>query len=111
MACDLLIMIDESKCNRINSAILLQKNPYYNLSCLDLAVEAKSLNFIALRPVQNLLTEIWNGNRESKKGVIDSVKFIICCLSFGLLAPWLLSYSEFNVKSIMKKQVKIDKKT
>jgi hypothetical protein len=61
-------MIDETPYNSAISVLLLQKNPYYNLDCLELAVEAKCMNFFSLTPVQNLLTSIWNGNTEVQTG-------------------------------------------
>lgn len=79
MACGVLKIFDNLSDDLINGIILLQKIPYYNLDCLQLAVEANCLEFISLSTVQNLLTEIWHGRIEIKSGFKASlnVKFPI----------------------------------
>jgi len=61
MACGVLNIFDSFSNDLINGVILLQNIPYFNLNCLEMAVEAKCLKFISLASVQNLLTDIWNG--------------------------------------------------
>ena len=61
MACGVLNIFDSFSNDLINGVILLQNIPYFNLNCLEMAVEAKCLKFISLPSVQNLLTDIWNG--------------------------------------------------
>jgi hypothetical protein len=70
MACNVIKMIDETPNNALaNSVLLRQKSPYYNLDCLELAYEGGCMNFFSLTPVQNLLTNIWNGNSEVQSGM------------------------------------------
>lgn len=74
MACGVLEIFDSTSDDIVNGVILLQKIPYYSLDCLQMAVEAKCLKFIALSSVQNLLTDIWNGRIEIKSGLKGSIK-------------------------------------
>lgn len=74
MACGVLNVFDGTSDDLINGIILLQKIPFYGLDCLQIAVEARCLKFIALPSVQNLLTDIWNGKIESKSGFKAAIK-------------------------------------
>ena len=68
MSCQVLNIFDRSSDDLANGIILLQKIPYYNLDCLQMAVEAECMDFLSLPSVQNLLTDIWNGKIENKPG-------------------------------------------
>lgn len=74
MACSVLTSIDNVTLDVINHVILLRKIPYYNRSCLELAVDAISLKFISLPAIQNLLNEIWMGNIEIELGLSGKLK-------------------------------------
>lgn len=74
MACKMLNSIDNVTLDVINHVILLRPIPYFNLSCLELAVEAGSMKFIALPAIQNLLAEIWVGNIEIERDFVGRVK-------------------------------------
>jgi hypothetical protein len=99
MSCEVLQLMDQGQDDILNGIVLLQKVPYYNMDCLQLAVEAGCLRFISLGSVQNLITDIWNGKIEPKNGLKASLKFALSCLSFGLLSPFLL----FNSKTRLTK--------
>lgn len=86
MAYNVLNSIDMVTLDVINYVVLLRRNPYYNRTCLELAVEAGSLKFISLPAVQNLLSEIWIGNIEIERGFIGRLKVIY------------LNYSVFLIK-------------
>lgn len=77
MSCGVLEIFDNTSDDIVNGVVLLQKIPYYELNCLQIAVEAKCLKFISLSTVQNLLTEIWNGRIETKSGLKGRIKVII----------------------------------
>ncbi len=78
MACHVVKMIDETPNNSVaNSVLLRQKSPYYNLDCLELAFEGGCMNFFSLTPVQNLLTDIWNGNSEVQVGFKACLRVIL----------------------------------
>lgn len=73
LACGLLNFLDDRTDDAINRLLLLKKIPYFNLNCLELAIEARSLKFVSTMAVQNLLKEIWQGkilNEQSLKGKI-----------------------------------------
>jgi len=59
MSIGVLNIFDESSVDGLNGVILLQKIPYYNMNCLEMASESKSQKFLSVTSVQNLLTEIW----------------------------------------------------
>jgi hypothetical protein len=105
MSCQVLNLFDHSHDDLINGIILLQKVPYYKLDCLQLAVEADCLRFISLSPVQNLLTDIWNGKIEPKRGFKANFKFGLSCLCFGVFAPFLLFDSKAKLTKITYKSV------
>lgn len=83
-------IFDATTDDLINGVILLRKIPFYNLDCLQMAVEADCQKFVALSSVQNLLTDIWYGKIASKSGFKAGMKFIISCISIGFLAPFLI---------------------
>ena len=83
MACGVLEIFDSTSDDCINGIILLQKIPYYDLNCLQLAVEAKCLKFISLSTVQNLLTEIWNGRIETRGGLNGTLKVLNSIYQFA----------------------------
>jgi hypothetical protein len=61
----------------MNKLILLQKIPFYeDLDCLELAIQGNCKKFISLTCVQNLITEIWNGEVNVKGGFKGSLKVI-----------------------------------
>lgn len=74
MACSVFDICDDLSIDFVNSIILLQKIPYYNINCLQMAYEAKCLKFISLASVQNLLTDIWHGKMEIRSGLKASLK-------------------------------------
>lgn len=74
MACEVFDICDDLSIDFVNSIILLQKIPYYNINCLQMAYEAKCLKFISLPSVQTLLSDIWNGKMEVKNSIKDSLK-------------------------------------
>lgn len=74
MSCQVLNIFDRSSDDLANGIILLQKIPYYNLDCLQMAVEAECMDFLSLPSVQNLLTDIWNGKIENKPGFKSKFK-------------------------------------
>ena len=68
MACDVITMLDIYTNDLTSGVILLQKIPHYGLDCLELAEEAKCLRFLSLYSVQNIITDIWHGKIEQKRG-------------------------------------------
>ena len=60
--------------------------------------------FVAHPAVQNLLSSMWVGQSSYKIGFKQNLKFLISCLSMGLLAPifmideedWLLRMTEID---------------
>ena len=90
MAIGVLNIFDLNSDDLMNSIILLEKIPIYKMDCLQMAVKAKCLKFVSLPAVQNLITEIWNGNMSSKSGFKGNLKLGLSVLSFGVLAPFLL---------------------
>ena len=64
MAIGVYNIFDNVSNNLINGVILLQKIPYYNLNCLDLAAVSNCQRFIAMKSVQNVLSDIWMGKIE-----------------------------------------------
>jgi hypothetical protein len=112
MACDVITMLDIYTNDLTSGVILLQKIPHYGLDCLELAEEAKCLRFLSLYSVQNIITDIWHGKIEQKRGFKATIsvnnlfvlslnyssilffqffKLFLSCLSLGLLSPFLLS--------------------
>ena len=69
MAIGVLTLFDKSTDDIINGVILLRKIPFYNLDCLQMAVEADCQKFVSLSCVQNLLTDIWYGKIQIKSGL------------------------------------------
>ena len=90
MSIGVLNIFDSTTDDLINGVILLRKIPFYNLDCLQMAVEANCEKFVALSSVQNLLTDIWHGKVVYKAGIKASIKFAISCCSLGFLAPFLV---------------------
>ena len=90
MSIGVLNIFDSTTDDLINGVILLRKIPFYNLDCLQMAVEANCEKFVALSSVQNLLTDIWYGKVVYKAGIKAGIKFLISCLSLGFLAPFLV---------------------
>jgi hypothetical protein len=74
MAIGVLNIFDEASIDLINGVILLQKIPYYNMNCLEMASEARSQKFLSVTSVQNLLTEIWFGKIDFKNGLKSNLK-------------------------------------
>lgn len=74
MAIGVLNIFDATTDDLINGVILLRKIPFYNLDCLQMAVEAHCQKFVALSSVQNLLTDIWYGKLTQKSGIKASIK-------------------------------------
>lgn len=74
MAIGVLNIFDSTTDDLINGVILLRKIPFYNLDCLQMAVEAECQKFVALSSVQNLLTDIWYGKITSNPGIKASIK-------------------------------------
>lgn len=74
MAIGVLNIFDNSTDDLINGVILLRKIPFYNLDCLQMAVEADCQKFVALSSVQNLLTDIWYGKVVSVSGAKGTIK-------------------------------------
>lgn len=113
MACHILQTIDETHSNTPTNQVkelLLAESPYYYLDSLEIAVEAKCMDFFSLNPVQNLLTSIWNGYAEETSGLMSYIKvnnmanfkmrakrdsylqYVMACFSFGILSPILVKY-------------------
>lgn len=74
MAIGVLNIFDSTTDDLINGVILLRKIPFYNLDCLQMAVEADCKKFVSLSSVQNLLTDIWYGKIASKSGMKATIK-------------------------------------
>ena len=74
MAIGVLNLFDSTTDDLINGVILLRKIPYFNLDCLQMAVEANCQKFVSLTSVQNLLTDIWYGKVSSKSGIKANIK-------------------------------------
>ncbi len=74
MAIGVLNIFDEASVDLINGVILLQKIPYYNMNCLEMASKATSQRFISVTSVQNLLSEIWFGKVDFKDGFESNLK-------------------------------------
>ena len=74
MAIGVMNIFDEASLDLINGVILLQKIPYYNMNCLEMASEARSQQFLSVTSVQNLLTEIWFGKIDFKSGFKSNLK-------------------------------------
>ncbi len=122
-------IFDSSSDDVQNGIILEQKIPYYNLDCLQMAVEAGCLNFISLSSVQNLLTDIWNGKVLDRSGFKANfkvslviilgisfylalffnynlcLKFVLSCFSFGILAPFLLFEKSTKLTKVIFQQM------
>lgn len=111
MAIGVLRMIDASTTNdNVIGVILLRTIPLYGNDVMTLAVEAECMRFVALNSVQKLITIIWTGSTVPKTGFAYKLKvskrrinhhssdhqkknifkYFLSCLSFGLLAPFLL---------------------
>ena len=90
MSIGVLNIFDSTTDDLINGVILLRKIPFYNLDCLQMAVEANCEKFVALSSVQNLLTDIWYGKVVYKAGIKAGIKFAFSCMSMGFLAPFLV---------------------
>lgn len=90
MAIGVLNIFDATTDDLINGVILLRKIPFYNLDCLQMAVIADCKKFVSLSSVQNLLTDIWHGKIIANAGFKAGFKFMLSCLSFGFLAPYLI---------------------
>ena len=78
MSIGVLNIFDSTTDDLINGVILLRKIPFYNLDCLQMAVESDCQKFVALSSVQNLLTGIWYGKIVSKSGVKAGIR--VCLL-------------------------------
>ena len=74
MAIGVLNIFDATTDDLINGVILLRKIPFFNLDCLQMAVEADCKKFVSLSSVQNLLTDIWYGKIASTSGLKASFK-------------------------------------
>lgn len=88
MAIGVLNIFDKSTDDIINGVILLRKIPFYNMDCLQMAVEGDCQKFVALSSVQNLLTDIWFGKVHYTPGVRGRIWFFLSCMTMGLLAPF-----------------------
>jgi hypothetical protein len=74
-ACGVLNLFDENNDDLLNSVILLARPPFYkDLDCLEMAIQGKCLNFIAMSSVQTLITNIWNAEIGAIEGFQANVK-------------------------------------
>lgn len=65
MACGVLEVFTKSCEDSETEKVLLQKIPYYDRNCLEIADEGYCLKFVSLSPVQNLITFIWSSPKKS----------------------------------------------
>ena len=105
LAIGVLNIFDLNSDDLINSIVLLRQINIYGMDCLQMAVEARCLKFVSLPTVQILITEIWNGNLTMSKGFKANLKFIISCLSFGFLAPFLVFDRRDKLSSFVRKNL------
>ncbi len=82
-----LNVFDINTDDRINIEILLNRILYFKTHTLQMAQIGDCKQFVAHPAVQNLLTSIWIGQISFKIGFKQNLKFLISCLSMGLLAP------------------------
>ena len=112
MAIGVINIFDKSTDDIINGVILLRKIPFYNLDCLQMAVEGDCQKFVALSSVQSLLTDIWYGKVQVTTGFKGRIGFFLSCITMGLLAPFFVfgpagkqTYAaerETNLKSVAR---------
>ena len=93
MAIGVMNIFDEASLDLINGVILLQKIPYYNMNCLEMASEARSQRFISVTSVQNLLSEIWFGKVDFKDGFKSNLKV------FFKISDYLFFKKENNIQN------------
>lgn len=62
MACKLVSKLESKPHIEIYHSLLFNEIPEYNMTPIDLAVEVRSLKFIALPAIQNLIDKIWKGD-------------------------------------------------
>lgn len=75
MACEVLSIFDADSDDYMNGIILLQEvECYNNLNCLQMAVEADCIHFISMPAVQNMITNIWNGQIAFKSSFSFTLK-------------------------------------
>jgi hypothetical protein len=102
MAIGVMNIFDSTTDDLINGVILLRKIPFYNLDCLQMAVQADCQKFVALSSVQNLLTDIWHGKLTCKSGFKANFQFCISCLSIGFMAPFLIFDRREKLTNLVK---------
>jgi hypothetical protein len=83
LAIGVLDTFDMNTDDWINGVILLRRCPYFNISLLQMSVEAKSRRFVAQPAVQNLLTYIWNGKVMLNQGVVPTIQ--VCFRLFDFI--------------------------
>ncbi len=76
MACNILEVFDEKSDDLTEGVLLLQKVPYFDLNCFDMAVQGKDScqKFLSMTGVQNLLTNLWNGSVNLDDSFLSTVK-------------------------------------
>jgi hypothetical protein len=74
LAVGVLDTFDMNTHDWVNGVILLRRCPYFNISLLQMSVEANCRRFVAQPAVQNLLTYIWNGLIVHKLGIVSTIQ-------------------------------------
>lgn len=106
-----LSTFDDHTDDLVNGAILLRKIPYYRYDSLQIAFEARCMNFLSHRAVQNLLTDIWFGQVTQKSNYSFQLKMIISGISLGFLAPFLVYNEDSPVYDLSAEEKNIFKNT
>lgn len=82
MSVALINMFDEALDDEDNYTHLLDEVSIFGLNCLELAVIGKRMKFVSTTLVQNLLTEIWNGNVINKTDIKSRLKVLLMLIKY-----------------------------
>lgn len=77
MGADLMLrvsIVDNNSDDRLKQYMLLKKTPFFNMNCLQMAVESESYKFVSLPVVQDLFNEIWYGKIKIEKNRYFKIK-------------------------------------
>ena len=99
----MLDVYDVNNDDRKNFLILLNPIIYFKTHPLQMAQIGDCKQFVAHPAVQNLLTSFWFGQINIKIGFKQDLKFLLSCLSLGLLAPIFIVDDDNVFFEIVKK--------
>lgn len=110
LAISIIEIFDDNTEDEYNLDILMCEIKYFNLNILEMAELGDCKKFISQPTVQNILTSVWLGQESYKTGFTKTFKFLISCLSLGILTPFLYSKDEWqSINEWIPKMKKFEK--